>query len=201
MLGKDANWIVAGLVAALGLPAFIWLGMPFVIALPVVLTAFAGLVILLAPKRLFEGFNVAGIGKQRLAFARDLLSEAAPSAERLDQAARTIANAQVKHQVAHLSEIASDIFARVEANPATASSVRRFLSYYLPKAADISEGYVVLERKRSPNPDRVGEVTKVIQKLEDAFVHYADSLAETELGTLDVDLRLLEASLKEDLER
>ena len=41
----------------------------------------------------------------------------------------------------------------------------------------------------------------MIVKLEDAFVHYADSLADDELGTLDVDLRLIQASLKEDLGR
>jgi hypothetical protein len=36
-------------------------------------------------------------------------------------------------------------------------------------------------------------------KLDDAFVHYSDSLVDDELGELDTDLRLLQASLKEDI--
>ncbi len=39
----------------------------------------------------------------------------------------------------------------------------------------------------------------MIAKLEGAFVHYADGLADSELGSLDVDLKLIQASLKEDL--
>jgi len=41
----------------------------------------------------------------------------------------------------------------------------------------------------------------VLVKLEEAFVHYADSLVDEEFGTLDTDLRLIQASLKEDLGR
>ena len=201
MLGKDNNWILAGIAAAITLPVLVWLGMPFWIALVLVLIAFAGLLFLLAPKTLFEGLNFKGIGRERLAFARDLLTEAAPSADRLKAAGNRIKDPEIRQRVAHLAEIAGDIFDKVEAQPARAPAVRRFLSYYLPRAADVSEGYAVIEAKRAPNPQRLADVAAMVEKLEGAFVHYSDGLAESELGTLDVDLRLIEASMKEDLER
>ena len=47
---------------------------------------FGGLVILLAPRQLFEGIDVNAIGSGRVAFARDLLTPAQPVAERLSAA-------------------------------------------------------------------------------------------------------------------
>ena len=79
--------------------------------------------------------------------------------------------------------------------------MRRFLTYYLPRAAEVADGFATLEGNRVPNAARLGEVGSVIVKLEEAFVHYADSLTDAELGTLDTDLRLIRASLKEDLGR
>lgn len=201
MLGNDTNWILAGFAAAVVLPVLVWLGMPFWIALVLTLVAFAGLLFLLAPRRLFEGLNMEAIGKERVAFARELLTEAEPAAQRLKAAGSRIHNAEIRKRVDHLADIAADIFAKVEEKPTRAPAVRRFLSFYLPRAAEISEGYAIIENKRAPNPRRLAEVAAMVEKLEGAFVHYSDSLAESELGTLDVDLRLIEASMKEDLER
>lgn len=202
MRGGDWNWLVAGLASAIvliGLTAFT--RFPFLLSLLVAVLVFAGLVVLLAPRRLFEGINVKALGSGQVAFARDLLTQAQPFAERLRAAAANISDKEVGPKVKALADITGDVFAKVEANPASAGNVRRFLGYYLPRAAEVAEGYSVLASNRAPDTARLGEVRSVIFKLEDAFVHYADSLADAELGTLDTDLRLIQASLKEDLGR
>ncbi|TJW67197.1 MAG: 5-bromo-4-chloroindolyl phosphate hydrolase, partial [Mesorhizobium sp.] len=107
----------------------------------------------------------------------------------------------MKAKVKNLSDIAADVISRVEAKPASAPSVRRFLTYYVPQAAEVAEGYATLAKRRAPSQVRLSKVGAVITKLQDAFVHYADSLADSELGTLDVDLRLIQESLKEDIGR
>jgi 5-bromo-4-chloroindolyl phosphate hydrolysis protein len=198
--GNDWNWLVAGLVAALLVPGLSFLAhIPFLVSVLIAAPVFAGLVILLAPKKLFEGIDVNAVGSGRVAFARELLSAAAPSAERLKTAATEIRDKEVGPRVKHLAEIATDVFAKVEANPESASSVRRFLSYYLPRATEVAEGFATIEGKRSPDTARLQEVRTVIVKLEEAFVHYSDSLVDDELGSLDTDLRLIQASIKEDL--
>ena len=201
VFGNDLNWIIAGVVAAIVLPGLALIGVPFVIAALIAAVAFAGIVVLLSPRKLFEGLNISAIGKEKVAFAQDLLNDAVPAAARLREAAGRIADKTVKDRVLHLAAICEDVFAKVEANPANASAVRRFLSYYVPRAAEVAEGYAVLEDKHAPDPAKLAEVAGVVEKLEGAFVHYADGLADSELGSLDIDLKLIQASLKEDLGR
>jgi 5-bromo-4-chloroindolyl phosphate hydrolysis protein len=199
MLGNDLNWIVSGVAGAILLPVLTWIGVPIWLAIIIAVVAFAGLVVLLTPRRLFEGLNVAAVGKEKVAFAQDLLNDAVPAAARLRIAAQKIADKTVHGRVLHLAAICQDVFDKVEKNPDSASAVRRFLSYYVPRSAEIAEGYAALEEKHAPDPVKVAEVAGVIEKLEGAFVHYADSLADSELGSLDVDLKLIQSSLKEDL--
>jgi 5-bromo-4-chloroindolyl phosphate hydrolysis protein len=201
-LGNDGNWIVAGLVTAILVPILTFMAaMPFWIAAVIGILVFIGLVFVLAPRRLFEGLNVRAIGRGRVAFARELLESAAPAAQKLETAADEIADKETAARVRHLAEIAADVFHKVEAKPDSANAVRRFLSYYLPRAAEVAEGFAVIEAKRAPDIKQLEDVRSVLVKLEDAFVHYADSLVDDALGTLDTDLRLIQASLKEDLGR
>lgn len=116
--GNDWNWIVAGLAAAIVVPVLSFLaGMPIWIAAIIGLLVFIGLIFVLAPKRMFEGLDAKAIGRGRLEFARDLLSTAAPAAERLEASANQIGSKDVAKRVRHLAEIAADVFAKVEANP------------------------------------------------------------------------------------
>ena len=200
--GNDWNWIVAGLAAAIVVPVLsFFAGMPIWIAAVIGLLVFVGLIFVLAPRGLFEGLDAKAIGRGRLEFARDLLNSAAPSARRLEASAAQITSKETARRVRHLAEIASDVFAKVEANPESAGTVRRFLSYYLPRAAEVAEGFAVIEAKRQPDATRLQEVDLVLTKLEDAFVHYSDSLVDDRLDTLDTELRLIQASLKEDIGR
>ncbi|TIV58266.1 MAG: 5-bromo-4-chloroindolyl phosphate hydrolase, partial [Mesorhizobium sp.] len=96
-------------------------------------------------------------------------------------AAGSIADKDMKAKVKNLSDIAADVISKVEAKPASAPSVRRFLTYYLPQAAEVAEGYATLADRRAPSKERLSKVGAVIAKLQDAFVHYADSLADSEL--------------------
>lgn len=197
----DLNWIIAGVAAAILLPLLTVIGLPFFVAAIVAVIAFIGLVVFLSPRKLFEGLDVNALGRDKVAFATDLLKEAQPAADRLSAAAVRIADKTIKEKVRHLEQIARDVFGKVEANPGSAAGIRRFLSYYLPRAAEVADGYAALEDKRAPDATRLKDVGNVIGKLEDAFVHYADSLVDNELGSLDIDLKLIQQSLKEDLGR
>lgn len=200
--GNDWNWIAAGLAAAIVVPVLsFFAGMPIWIAAVIGLLVFVGLVFVLAPRSLFEGLDTRVIGRGRLEFARDLLNSATPAARRLEASAAQIASQETAKRVRHLAEIAADVFAKVEANPESAGTVKRFLSYYLPRAAEVAEGFAAIEAKRQPDAKRLQEVGLVLTKLEDAFVHYSDSLVDDRLDTLDTELRLIQASLKEDIGR
>jgi hypothetical protein len=202
LFGNDWNWIAAGVVSAALLIGLSFLThFPFLVSAIIAALVFAGLVIVLAPRQLFEGIDLRSLSGSRVAFARELLAQAQPAADRLAAAAGAIADKDMGAKVKNLSDIAADVISRVEAKPESAPSVRRFLTYYVPQAAEIAEGYASLANRRAPSKARLASVGAVITKLQDAFVHYADSLADSELGTLDVDLRLIQESLKEDIGR
>ena len=67
--------------------------------------------------------------------------------------------------------------------------MRRFLTYYLPRAAEIAEAYALLG---SAPRDTAGMTATgdLIDRLETAFTHYAASLQDAELGKLDIELKL-----------
>jgi len=87
----------------------------------------------------------------------------------------------------------------VEAHAGRRLGGQALLAYYLPQSAQVAEAYDVLEDQHAPDQAQLTEIRAIIERLETAFAHYADSLAETELGSLDTDLKLIEASLKEDI--
>ncbi|TPK76058.1 5-bromo-4-chloroindolyl phosphate hydrolase [Mesorhizobium sp. B2-4-18] len=202
LFGNDWNWIAAGVISAVLLVGLGFLTQfPFLVSAIIAALVFAGLVFVLAPRQLFEGLDLSTLSGSKVAFARELLAQAQPAADRLSATAGSIADKDMKAKVKNLSDIAADVISKVETKPETAPSVRRFLTYYLPQAAEVAEGYATLANRRAPSQVRLANVGAVITKLQDAFVHYADSLADSELGTLDVDLRLIQESLKEDIGR
>ncbi|CAH2409448.1 5-bromo-4-chloroindolyl phosphate hydrolysis family protein [Mesorhizobium escarrei] len=202
LFGNDWNWIAAGAVSAALLLGLSFLThFPFLVSAIISVLVFAGLVFVLAPRQLFEGLDLRSLSGSKVAFARELLAQAQPAADRLAAAARSISDKDMQAKVKNLSDIAADVISRVEAKPESAPAVRRFLTYYVPQAAEVAEGYATLANRRTPSQVRLASVGAVITKLQDAFVHYADSLADSELGTLDVYLRLIQESLKEDIGR
>lgn len=161
---------------------------------------FLGSVFLLAPRKLFEGIDVTNVARSRLDVVRKVLEDAGLSLTRLETAAADIKAPKIKAATRHLVQTARSIIAGVEKEPDRLSSVQRFLTYYLPSAGDVTASYAVMEKQNNPDPERVRKTEAVIGKLDDAFAHYVDSLHESDLSNLDVDLRLIENAVKDDLE-
>ena len=196
---SGTNWIVGGAAAAILLPALaIGVGMPFWIACIVSAAAGGGLAVVLSPRRLFEGLDASGVARGKIEFARGLLTDAEPLAVRLEVAVSSIRTAKVAERVRHMARVSREIFAGVEEDPLRVDRVRRFLTYYLPRAAELAEAYALLE-KGTRDSSRLATTSSLIDRLDVAFSHYATSLQEADLGNLDIELKLLKSSLDEDL--
>ena len=194
------NWIAGGAAAAVLLPLLvIGVGMPFWIACIISAAAGAGLVVLFSPRRLFERLDASGAARGKVEFARELLTDAEPFAVRLEQAVNAIRTAEVADRVRHLAVVSREIFTAIEKDPLRIDRVRRYLTYYLPRTADIAEAYAVLEKGSTRDTARIAATGDLIDRLDDAFTHYAANLQEADLGNLDIELKLLKSSLDEDL--
>jgi 5-bromo-4-chloroindolyl phosphate hydrolysis protein len=194
------DWIAGGVAAAVLLPVLaIGLGMPFWIALPVSALAGGGIVAMLAPKKLFAELDASGVARGRIEFARELLTEAEPLTTRMEAAAAGIRSRAVAERIRHLVKTARDIFSAIERDPLRIDRVRRFLTYYLPRAAEITEAYGLLERSAAPDTARLAATGALIGRLDTAFTRYAANLQDADLDKLDIELKLLKSSLDEDI--
>src|ERR1700716_4251083 len=137
-LPSGIDWIAGAVATPVLLPLLaIGIGMPFWIACIISVLAGGGVVAILAPRKLFAQLDASGAARGRIEFARELLTDAEPLAARMAAAATLIRAPNVAERVRHLVSIARDIFAAIEKDPLRVDRVRRFLTYYLPRAAEI----------------------------------------------------------------
>jgi 5-bromo-4-chloroindolyl phosphate hydrolysis protein len=162
-------------------------------------TCWRGLVLLLAPATRFKALEASGVAKRKIEFARELLTEADPFVERLETAAEGIRAKTVTARVRHLASVARGIFEAIEQDPLRIDRVRRFLTYYLARAAEMAEAYQSLERSPRGETARLTATREIIDRLDEAFTEYAANLHLAELDKLDLELKLLKRSLDEDL--
>ena len=194
------NHIVAGIMAALVLPlAAVVLDLTFPVALVQAIVLYAGVALLLAPRQAVERINPGQVGRVQAELVASLIEDGEAAVARLREAARRLRAPEAARLTGQLAEVARGILGRLASEPGKLPAVRRFLTYYLPRSAEIAEGLVTVERQRSPDATRQAAIETVLAKLAQAFTFYADSFAQAELDTLDVELKLLGRSLAEDL--
>src|SRR3984893_15302999 len=157
MAGRSGlNWPAGGVAAAILVPVLaLGPGLPFWIACIASSMAGGGLVVLLAPAARFKALDASGVARGKIEFARELLTEADPLVGRLEAAAKAIQARTVVDRVRHLASVARGIFAAVEKDPLRIDRVRRFLTYYLLRAAEMAEAYQSLERGQGAEAMRV----------------------------------------------
>ncbi|MBR1089706.1 5-bromo-4-chloroindolyl phosphate hydrolysis family protein [Bradyrhizobium manausense] len=194
------GWIAGGTAAAVLLPSLaIGLAMPFWIALAISAAAGVGIGVALAPRNRFAALEASGIARGKIEFANELLAEAEPLAERMEYTASAIRSRAVADRIRHLVQIARDIFAAIESDPLRLDRVRRFLTYYLPRAAEIADAYRALEKSAVPDTARLTATGDMIERLDGAFTRYAANLRDADLDKLDIELKLLKSSLDDDI--
>ena len=201
MAGRSGlNWLAGGAAAAILVPVLaLGPGLPFWIACLASAMAGGGIVVLLAPATRFKALDASGVARGKIEFARELLTEADPFISRLEAAAKAIQAKTIVDRVRHLASVARGIFEAVEKDPLRVDRVRRFLTYYLPRAAEMAEAYQSLERDQGAEAMRFDATREIIDRLDAAFTDYAADLRDADLDKLDIELKLLKRSLDEDL--
>src|SRR5215468_1502557 len=194
------NWIAGGAVAAILLPVLtIGIGLPFWLALVASVAAGGGLGIVLTAPRPFARLEASGVARAKIELARELLDDAEPLLRRIEEATRSIRDAGVAERARHLANVGRDILGAIAEDPLRIDRVRRILTYYMPRAAEMAEAYARLERSAAPDLARLAATGGLILRLDAAFTQYAAILQAGDLDKLDIELKLLKSSLDDDL--
>lgn len=125
----------------------------------------------------------------------DLLLSAKHDIGRIRGAAGAIADAGIARQFRALAERSDVIHARLTAEPVKLGLARRFFASYLPRAADLAEGYHRLVDD-SAKEGRRAKLLDVLYRLEMAMKEEEKGLDAPELSRIDADIRILTADLK-----
>jgi 5-bromo-4-chloroindolyl phosphate hydrolysis protein len=199
-LASGFNWLAGSVAAAILLPLLsVVVQLPFWLAFVTAVLACGGIGLVFAPRGRYARLDASRIGRAKIGFAAELLADAEPLVVRIEIAGRAIKTVNVKYRVSHLASVARGILKGVEQDPLKIDRVRRFITYYLPRAAEMTEAYGLLEKQAAPRADRIAATRELIDRLDGAFTRYADSLVDADLDKLDIELKLLKTSLDEDL--
>jgi len=200
-LSAGAAATTAGVAAALTPPVLVLgFGLPAWLALTVAFIEFVVLWFLLKPGPEPGRLDAGAVGDNRRATARDLLLEGDRALQRLREVPRTIRDQLMREEIRLLVMKAERVMREVQGDPDKVMAVRRMLTFYLPNAASVAEGWRALENRSEPPAERVQQTRETMAQLNDAFSRFADELHEPQLQTLELDLKVLNDALKQDLQ-
>lgn len=124
----------------------------------------------------------------------DLMLSAKHDIGRLRGAAGAIADGAVARQFITLANEADAIHARLLAEPVKLGLARRYFSSYLPRAADLAEGYHRFRKDEAG--ERRAKLMDVLYRLESAMKEQKEGLSAPDLSRVDADIRILTQDLQ-----
>ncbi|MCJ2043522.1 5-bromo-4-chloroindolyl phosphate hydrolysis family protein [Methylobacterium sp. J-078] len=192
----------AGLAGGIFAPvASFGFGLPLWASLPGAVLIFVGTRLAFAPRGLFEELDGKALDGKTLDaagldLAREVLTAAQVDLARLRAAAHAVREPSARRDLDHLHTVAARVIGEVERTPRRLSSVRRLLTYYLPAAVRLGEGYGVLEGANRPDHARLDAAGALIGRLDTVFARHADRLSAPEIEGLDVELKLLADAIR-----
>jgi 5-bromo-4-chloroindolyl phosphate hydrolysis protein len=197
---RGTSTLIAGGAAAIALPLCVLvLGLPLWLGALVALGVFAGLHLALRSQGF--GLKLDDMSEAQNETARALIDEATLALTRMRVTAHLIKDVPMRELVTSLASTASGILDHIKDAPTRAMAVRRFLTFYLPNAAAVAQGWQTLEGNSNPSPQRMTQTREVMGALKDAFAKFENDADAPELSELDLNLKVIKDSLKADLEK
>jgi hypothetical protein len=122
----------------------------------------------------------------------DLLLEAKHDIGRIRGAAGAIPDGTIARQFRALADEAEKVHARLMSEPVKLGLARRFFASYLPRSADLAEGY----HRYQDIEGRRDKLLDVLYRLETAMKKQQAELSSPEMSRMDADIRILTNDLK-----
>lgn len=130
-----------------------------------------------------------------------VLGEAHADQAKLMRVATTLQTERIATKIRAMAEKSDKLIRLVEQDADRLRPISRFFTYYLPSAVKLAEGFKILENLPDPNPERVAGTEEMMDRLDDAFDQMSRKAYEADIGKHDIEMRLLDQSLEEELER
>jgi hypothetical protein len=201
ILSRGTAILLAAVAAAFVMPAAaIGLHLPLWLDLGLSGGTFAGGFLLLRSGKQ-DTLDTEMLTDARNQTALGLVRDGQAALDRMKKALTQIKDPAVRGQVDSLARTGQKVVTDIRADSSRAMAVRRLLTFYLPNAASIAEGWVALEGRATPSPERMAQTGATLRALNEAFAKFSDDMVEPQMQTLDIDLKVVNDALKADLEK
>jgi 5-bromo-4-chloroindolyl phosphate hydrolysis protein len=140
--------------------------------------------------------RIATVDGVDAAHVRRQLEQAHVRIRRIESAARSLAGMEFRERLLRVTGIGRDVLAEIEHDPRGAIRARRFLNLYLESAEGIALEYArTNSRRREPQVDE--RFRRLLGEMERTFTEQHRRLTERDTLSLDVDMEVLDARLKQ----
>ena len=209
MVGVGTGLLVGGLVASLGVyvPAAVGAGILAAYFASAILSWVGDMLARFgqpskpAPARIeTPRVDVEGLAVPRAEFVRKVLDEATADLRRLDGAAAKLLDPPTRTIAQRLVQAGTRLTQAVATAPDKFAVAQRAFTYHLPKAVYLAETLVALDAAGADEKRRTA-ARHVLARMENLFEKTALDLANVDAREMDVELRLINQALDEDLDR
>jgi hypothetical protein len=199
-LSRGTAILLAAVAAAIAFPATaIGLNLPLWLSGALSVGAFGGMYLVMRAGARPAAITDGALADAVLQTGRGLLADATAALDRLKRVHAQVRDPGMRSQIGELYATGQKVVADVRADPGKAMAVRRLLTFYLPNAASLAEGWVALEGRAIPSPERMTQTAGTLRSLNEAFHRFSDDMGEPQMQTLDIDLKVVNDALKSDL--
>ena len=111
-------------------------------------------------------------------------------------------NGQVKSKVIKICDISEEIFENVKKKPTNIREVKKVFFYYLDTLDNILSLYIDLSNQKVNNSEvfiRLNKVEKILDEVLIVFEKYLEKSFENKLFNLDVEIQLLQETMKMEI--
>ncbi len=127
----------------------------------------------------------------------DTLARAALSVAAIEQASRDIRQPELDARLRRIAELAREILERLEEDPRDLRRARMFLNVYLDGVQRVVEGYAKTHA-RIDGPELDERFRRVLVRVEDVFQTQRQTLLESDVDDLDLQIEVLTTQLKQE---
>lgn len=135
----------------------------------------------------------------RAALIRTVVAQAMGHLRTVDAAARTINDVETAAVLTRIAAIGTRVCQAVAAQPAGFDAAQRALTYHAEKAAQLAQ--MAGLSGSAADTDRMANVRRILSRMERLFEETEEALQAEDLREVDLDLKLMDQALDEDLNR
>lgn len=140
-----------------------------------------------------------GLADSRAETVRAILEQAADLLQEAQKRAAKLEDAEAKQLIERLAHTGQRIIDAVAARPGLLPRAQRVLTYHAERAVYLAETLAALGASKAADPSRFVAAKHVLARMDNLFERTALELAAGDAKELDLELRLIDQALDEDL--